>query len=363
MSEEAQEQKSKPSWQFPVTSDVFFDPLLDSLEILTRLHGRPHSKESLTAGMPLVNNKFTFDVFIRAAKRAGLSSRLLKRPLGDISHLSTPCVLVLTEQRACVLTAIDHEKGEATVIFPDSGDGALTLPVSELGDYYDNHILLAKPTFRFEARAEKTVALDSEHWFWGTLMMSWRIYRDVLIASVLINMFALVTPLFTRNVYDRVVPNSAIDTMWALAIGALLVFTFDIVMKMTRTYFLDLAGKKADLLLSAKIFARVLGMRFEGRPASVGTFSKNVQEFEVVRDFITSATMAALVDLPFVMIFLTVIWILSGNLVWIPVAAIIIILLSGLIFHPLMKEATEKSSRASSQKNGLLIEAIGGLES
>jgi len=194
-------------------------------------------------------------------------------------------------------------------------------------------------------------------------MMSWRIYRDVLLASVLINMFALVTPLFTRNVYDRVVPNSAIDTMWALAIGALVVFSFDIMMKMTRTYFLDLAGKKADLLLSAKLFAQVLGMRFEGRPASVGTFSKNVQEFEVVRDFITSATMATLVDLPFVMIFLTVIWILSGNLVWVPVTGIVIILLSGFIFHPLMKEATEKSARASSQKNGLLIEAIGGLES
>ncbi len=363
MTEEKQAETNSPKWQFPVTSNVFFDPLLDSLEILTRLHGTPHSAESLKAGMPLVDNKFTFDVFIRAARRAGLSSRLLKRTLKDLSSLTTPCVLILTEQRACVLTDIDHEQGQATVIFPDSGDGSLSIPLAELEEYYDSHILLAKPVYRFEDRAEKSIALESEHWFWGTLMMSWRIYRDVLLASVLINMFALVTPLFTRNVYDRVVPNSAIDTMWALAIGALVVFSFDIIMKMTRTYFLDLAGKKADLLLSAKLFAQVLGMRFEGRPASVGTFSKNVQEFEVVRDFITSATMATLVDLPFVMIFLTVIWILSGNLVWVPVTGIVIILLSGFIFHPLMKEATEKSARASSQKNGLLIEAIGGLES
>jgi len=363
MTEEKQAETNSPKWQFPVTSNVFFDPLLDSLEILTRLHGTPHSAESLKAGMPLVDNKFTFDVFIRAARRAGLSSRLLKRTLKDLSSLTTPCVLILTEQRACVLTDIDHEQSQATVIFPDSGDGSLSIPLAELEEYYDGHILLAKPVYRFEDRAEKSIALESEHWFWGTLMMSWRIYRDVLLASVLINMFALVTPLFTRNVYDRVVPNSAIDTMWALAIGALVVFSFDIIMKMTRTYFLDLAGKKADLLLSAKLFAQVLGMRFEGRPASVGTFSKNVQEFEVVRDFITSATMATLVDLPFVMIFLTVIWILSGNLVWVPVTGIVIILLSGFIFHPLMKEATEKSARASSQKNGLLIEAIGGLES
>ncbi len=363
MTEEKQAETNSPKWQFPVTSNVFFDPLLDSLEILTRLHGTPHSAESLKAGMPLVDNKFTFDVFIRAARRAGLSSRLLKRKLKDLSSLTTPCVLILTEQRACVLTDIDHEQSQATVIFPDSGDGSLSIPLAELEEYYDSHILLAKPVYRFEDRAEKSIALESEHWFWGTLMMSWRIYRDVLLASVLINMFALVTPLFTRNVYDRVVPNSAIDTMWALAIGALVVFSFDIIMKMTRTYFLDLAGKKADLLLSAKLFAQVLGMRFEGRPASVGTFSKNVQEFEVVRDFITSATMATLVDLPFVMIFLTVIWILSGNLVWVPVTGIVIILLSGFIFHPLMKEATEKSARASSQKNGLLIEAIGGLES
>lgn len=358
-----EKKSSKPSWAFPATSDIFFDPLLDSLEIITRLYNQPLSKDSLKAGMPLVENRFTFDVFIRSARRAGLSSRLLKRELHNLTHLVAPCVMVLTNKRACVLTAIDHDKGIVTVIFPASGDGYLELPIEEFEEYYDGHIILVKPLFRFEDRAEKSVALDSEHWFWGTLMMSWRIYRDVLIASLLINVFALVTPLFTRNVYDRVVPNSAIDTMWALAIGAFVVFTFDISMKVTRTYFLDLAGKKADLVLSAKLFAQVLGMRFEKRPESVGTFSRNVQEFEVVRDFITSATLATLVDLPFVFIFLGVIWILSGSLVWVPIAGIVIILFGTLIFQPLMKEATEKSSRASSQKNGLLIEAIGGLES
>ena len=361
--EPEQEQERKPRWVFPATQDVFQDTLLDALHVITRLHGSPHSREALKAGMPLTDNKFTFDVFIRSAKRAGFSCRLLKRPLEKVSSLTTPCVLVLVDQGACVLTDIDHDKQEAEVILPATGDGSVRVKFDELEEHYDNHVLLMKPSFRFESRAERTIALESEHWFWGTLMMSWRIYRDVLLVSILINMFALVTPLFTRNVYDRVVPNNAIDTMWALAIGALVVFSFDIVMKITRAYFLDLAGKKADLLLSARLFAQVLGMRFEGRPASVGSFSKNVQEFEVVRDFITSATLAALVDIPFVLLFLSVIWILSGPLVWVPVAGIVIILLSGFIFQPLMKEAIEKSSRASTQKNGLLIESISGLES
>jgi ATP-binding cassette subfamily C protein LapB len=270
-------------WDIPPNANVFHDPLLDALHVITRLNGSPHSIDALKAGMPLKEDRFTFDVFIRSARRAGFSCRLLKRSLDDISDLSTPCVLVLTNKRACVLTDINHAKQQATVIIPATGDGAIDITLAELAEHYDDHVLLAKPTFRFEDRAEKTVALGSEHWFWGTLMMSWRIYRDVLLASVLINMFALVTPLFTRNVYDRVVPNHAITTMWALAIGALVVFTFDIIMKLTRAYFLDLAGKKADLLLSARLFAQVLGMRFEGRPASVGSFSKNIQEFEVVQ--------------------------------------------------------------------------------
>jgi ATP-binding cassette, subfamily C, bacterial LapB len=351
-----------------------FDSLSTSLMILSRLHGNPMTRESLTAGLPMTNNVLSLPVFPRAAKRAGLSSRLLKRPLSKITNLVTPCILLLENDNACVLTHIDQGKGEARIILPeaseahglegeDNSHGSETVSLEKLGETYTGHLLAAKPEFRFDERAQKHLKLENENWLLGTLGMSWRIYRDVILVSVLINLFAIIMPLFTRNVYDRVVPNNAIETLWALAIGALIVFTFDFIMKLMRSHFIDLAGKKADLVLSSELFSRVMGMRMEKRPASVGSFARSVQEFETIRDFITSISIAAIVDLPFMLLFLFIIGLLAGPVVWAPILGIVILVIVSLILQPLIKDTLERSSRASTQKNALLIESLNGLES
>lgn len=378
--EEKQELKRSESgggssgWVYPGSASTFFDPLLTSLVIITKLHGRPMEEDSLTAGLPLEDNRLTLALYIRASQKAGFASRVAKRKISQLSNLTCPCILLLLDRRCCILSSIDQEKKTAEIIIPESSegvgfegekdsDGYISVTLDQLEDEYEGHVIFSKPEFQFEGRSESTISLESEHWFWGTILLSWRIYRDVFLATIFINIFVLISPFFVRNVYNRVVPNNAIETMWWLALGAFIAFSFDITLRIIRTYFLDLAGKKSDLILSAKLFGRALGMRFEGRPASVGTFAKNIQEFEVVRDFVTSASLGAVVDLPFALLFLAVIGLMAGPLVWVPVAAIVVILLSGMIFQPIMKAAIVKSSRASSQKNGLLIESLHGLES
>ncbi|NDV19281.1 type I secretion system permease/ATPase [Pseudodesulfovibrio sp. JC047] len=361
-------------WEYPDNADTFLDPLLTSLSIMAKLHGRPMTPESLTVGLPLEENALTVSLYFRAAERVGFSSRIAKRSLSELNNVVCPCILLLENRRCCVLTAIDHEKKRAEIIVPEASEGrglddggqtvgSEIVSLEKLNTVFEGHVLFSKPEFQFEKRTEAGLFLEGEHWFWGTILLSWRIYRDVFLATILINLFVLVSPFFVRNVYNRVVPNNAIETMWWLAFGACLAFSFDIVLRIVRTYFLDLAGKKSDLILSARLFGQALGMRFEGRPQSVGTFAKNIQEFEVVRDFVTSASLGAVVDLPFALLFLAVIGIMSGPLVWVPVGAIVVILVSGLFFHPVMKSAVVKSSRASSQKNGLLVESLHGLES
>ena len=191
---------------------------------------------------------------------------------------------------------------------------------------------------------------------------SWRIYRDVLIASLLINIFALVGPLFTMNVYDRVVPNQAIDTLWVLASGVFLVYIFDFIIRMLRGYFVDIAGKKSDILISANIFERVMGMKLVNRPVSIGAFASNLKDFESIRDFITSATILSVIDLPFVIIFLLVIAYVGSALVFIPIVAIILIILYGFLIQPILRTSIEKAFKASSQKNATLIEGLNGIE-
>ncbi|MGX2953827.1 type I secretion system permease/ATPase [Shewanella sp. JL219SE-S6] len=200
------------------------------------------------------------------------------------------------------------------------------------------------------------------HWFWSTLWESRSIYRDVLVASVLINLFAIATPMFSRLVYDKIVPNLAFDSLWVLASGITVVFGFDLVLKLMRSYFIDVAGKKSDLLISAKIFAKVMGIRLEAKPPSVGAFARHLQEFESIREFFTSATISSLIDLPFALLFLLVIYMLAGPLVLVPLLAVILLCLYSLLIQKPLARSIEEGSRLASQKHANLVESLAGLE-
>ncbi|WP_330924571.1 type I secretion system permease/ATPase [Candidatus Sororendozoicomonas aggregata] len=353
---------TEDAWDIPEERQSGVDPLLACLTILTRHYGNPYSAESLVSGLPLEKNILTPDLFIRAADRAGLATKLHRRELSEISSLVVPAVLLLKEKKSCILLHIDHDNDCATVIVPDTGEGKKDITLTELESHYIGYVIYTRAKHRYDKRAPKSLNVQSRHWFWGTILGSWRIYRDVLFASLLINIFVLASPLFTMNVYDRVVPNQAFDTLWVLAIGAFLVFTFDFALKMIRGYFIDLAGKKSDILLSARIMERVMGLSMSARPPSVGSFAKNLQDFESIRDFITSSTVTALIDLPFTVIILTVIFILGGPIAFIPLAGMLFIGLYSYFIQTPLKGSVEKTLRSNSQKNATLIESLSGME-
>jgi ATP-binding cassette subfamily C protein LapB len=164
------------------------------------------------------------------------------------------------------------------------------------------------------------------------------------------------------NVYDRVVPNNAVDTLWVLAIGVVTVYSFDVIIRAMRGYFIDLAGKRADIHLSSLLFEKVLGIRMEARPESVGAFANNLSEFESVRNFITSATITTLIDLPFVVLFVAIIALVGGKLALVPLVGIPLILIYGLFIQLPLRSAVEQSIRGSAEKQATLIESLVGLE-
>ena len=318
------------------------------------------NQNQLKAGLPLVNERLTPDLFIRAASKVGLFAKLATRSLSKISSLLLPAIINLKNEDCLLLTKIDIKNNSAQIITSDNIKKTISLP--ELEDIYDGTIFLISDNYKFDVRSSETQGQKNDHWFWGTIALSWRIYRDVLVASLLINVFALVGPLFTMNVYDRVVPNQAIDTLWVLASGVFLVYIFDFIIRMLRGYFVDIAGKKSDILISANIFERVMGMKLINRPTSVGAFASNLKDFESIRDFITSATIISAIDLPFVIIFLLVIAYIGNALVFIPIIAIVLIVLYGILIQPALRSSIEKSFKASAQKNATLIESLNGIE-
>ncbi|ROS00956.1 ATP-binding cassette subfamily C protein LapB [Sinobacterium caligoides] len=335
------------------------DYLLDGILALCKLYGLSASAQRLTEGLPLVDGRLNLELTARAAKRAGLGMRLMKRQLAAIDHRTLPTMLLMRDGTTAILTAID-DKGP-TVLDPVT-QGRIEIDLETLTEQYSGYFFATRTLFEYKSHADSVAKQQHQHWFWSTIASSWRIYRDVIIATILINFFVLASPLFVMNVYDRVVPNNAIDTLWTFAIGATIIFSFDFLLKLLRTYCIDIAGKKADVLLSARIFEQVQSIKLSHGPQSTGSFAKNLADFESVRDFVTSATITTLIDLPFALMFLIIIGLLSGSLVWVPIAAIAMILLYSAIITPTLQQSIQKTYGASAEKNGLLIETLSNLE-
>lgn len=336
------------------------DPLLLALLTVCKLLHTPHSPDSLTAGLPLVNNKLTPSLFIRAANRAGLSAALVQRPLEKISNLVLPAVLLLRDGQTCVL--INHQDEQLTLILPESDSGEKTVKLSDLQPEYSGYAFFIQLGHQFDDRTTSAVTPPLKHWLWDVIFQSWPIYIEVLIASLLINIFALAFPLFIMNVYNRVVPNNAEETLWVLASGVMIVFVFDFVMKLMRGYFIDVAGKRSDIILSSNIFSKVMGLRMEAKPNSVGAFASNLHEFEFFRDFLTSATLTALVDLPFICLFIAIIVMLGGDIALIPLCILPLAIACGLAIQKPLKNTVSELVKYTAQKNATLIEALTCLE-
>ncbi len=337
------------------------DPLLNSLVFLSKYYGKPFSARALSAGLPLEDGLLTPALLPRAALRAGMDATIIKKPINKIPDLLLPCILLLKDGRSCVL--LSRSEAQLEVAWPELADGHEHIAEELLTESYTGFCCYIRKRYRFDARSPQSLSNKQGHWFWNTLRRSVPIYRDALIASLFLNLFAIASPLFVMNVYDRVVPNSAIDTLWVLTAGMALVLIFDFALKQMRSYTLDLAAKKSDILLSARIFEKLLNIKAEVRPPSVGAFAKNVQEFDSIREFITSATVAALVDVPFSLLFLVVIALVAGPLALVPAGAALLMLSYSFYIKGKMRQEVEQGSRFASQKNAHLIESLNGIES
>lgn len=335
------------------------DPLARCLAHVVRHHGSPSSPDALISGLPIPETGLTPELFVRAAERAGFSARVVRLGVKELSALDLPAVLLLRDRDACVLVA--RNQNEASIITSAGNDKVVALDSLE-GDYLGTAIAVARVQ-RFEAGTVTERILQTHHWFWGTLARSWPLYGEVAAASVLINVFTVLSPMFFMNVYDRVVPNKAVETFWVLAVGMILMYLFDLGLKMLRGYFIDVAGRRADVALSAGLFEQVIAARLDAGRQSVGTLANNLREFESLRDFFTSATMTAVIDLPFVIFFIAAIWMIGGwPMAIVPLLAIPLVLAVGIVLQAPLRDRIRRVYRAAEAKHATLIETLGAIE-
>ena len=347
------------------------DPLLQSLVLFTQLYHKPFTAEALSAGLPLSPHdekqslydlKQSKGLFARAASRAGLKSTLVGKKLSEISPLQLPMILLLKNSQACILDSFSEDRLTCKIVLPATEALEEHISVQQLETEYIGFAFLIKRPFVYNEHDTLTLNVKHKHWFWDTIKLSKGFYKDVLYATLLINLFVLVSPLFTMSVYDRVIPNNAKETLWVFAIGVLIVYTLDTFLKFARAILLERAGKKSDVIMSSIIFVKVMDLNMASHPKSVGSFASNLKDFDLIRSFLTNMTLTVLVDMPFAILFLFVIWYIGGWMVVVPLVMMVFILGYTLFIKDMLKESIEESHKASAAKSSILIEALQNIE-
>jgi ATP-binding cassette subfamily C protein LapB len=352
----------QPQWTANASQRISEDPLLDCLVLLSEHFGNPCSAEALAAGLPLTSSVLSPELLPQAAMRAGLSAKLSRKSLDNIPQMLLPCILMLKDQKACVLQSLDFKNNNVVISLSETG-GEEQLSIEALEAVYVGYLFLIKQKYHVDRDFDVHISDTQTHWLWDTIRESAPIYRDVIIASILVNVFALVSPLLVMNIYDKIVPNLAFESLWVLAVGATIAYTFDFILKQLRGYLIDVAGKKIDIQTSSKLYAKVICLPLEKKAPSVGGMARQLGEFESIRDFLSSATVTALVDLPFSILFVFIIYLVAGDLAIFAVLATFLILGYAFLVQKKLRHAIEESNKFSGLRHGHLVESLSSLES
>ena len=350
------------TWPMEAQRVSLDDPLMECLAIVAALHGRRTTAVALSSGLPINGGQIASPAaFVRAADRINLTARMVRRPLSElVQSANLPCIIVLKNNLACILRR--KTKLGAEVVFPETPDAPVEVSIADLQERYNDYAFFVRPRAMSDGRAGPAEIQEGRDWFWSALWRYKSIYYEVMVAAVFINLLAIASPLFTMNVYDRVIPNAAFSTLWFLAFGVCIAFLFDFALKTIRIHLVDTAGRKADNIISARIFEHMLAMKMSVRPASVGVHVANLREFETLRDFFTSATVMAIVDFPFLLLFIVLTWVIAGPVALIPTLMVPLVMLMGWGLQKPLDKVIKESVKESASKSGLIFETLSGLE-
>ena len=361
----ANDQAGAGSNAAPAEQSLDNDALAHALSWLTRHHGRERTPESLLDGQPL-RGRLGHDQALQALRAAGFSAGLVQRPLAQLHHRLLPAVLLLNEGDACIVVARHADNATVyDIVMPGREHHACTATEAELQAEYTGVAMVATPLSTPAAAAhgdEAGLRDPAAHWLWGTLRRFIPYYRGALLAAMLSNVLMLVTGLATSVVYDKVIPNQAFVTLFAVATACLLALLFDLLARQLRAYLIDMASRKSDLIVGATLFRQTLGIRMEHRPQSAGAYAHHLGQVEQVREFFASATLSALSDLPFIVIFVAMVFIVGGPLGWVLVIAIPLLLGGALLIQGALRRAMNSHLREQADLHGVLVEAVDGLE-
>lgn len=352
-------QKSKDEH---VNTDVYLEILI----YLSEMFSMPKSAQSLRAGLAYDAAGMDAKQFCEAASTNKIKAQIgRKTDLSKLSKAVLPCVLILKGNHPCILLGFEDAKNTVAKLYIPETKTVRDMPLNQVVEDFTGYVIYVHPKSSSGSIDNSTGLSDvapGRHWYWSIIKKSTSIYALAIIASLFINLFALVSPLFIMIIYDRVIPNAAIETGWALGLGAIVAFGFDFIFRTIRGYLIDFASRKSDVIAARRIYDHLLGMRLGDRPSSSGAFANILKDFDSVRDFFTSATITALVDLPFSLLFLFFVYQLGGHIALVLIGLILLVVIVGFMVQASLKHLVANAQKSAQTRHGLLVETINGLE-
>ena len=337
--------------------------IIKHLAIATKLLNQPVAEEALASNVARDRNlNANIQSLSEVLRSYGFENHISRRKLLEIPSLAMPAIIILNNEEAAVITDVKGHGEERTYVIRQGDAPAHEISHKDLESKYLGFCWFIKPKLTADHRSELPEYHLPKAWFWKVIARFKKYYYQVILASFLINILALISSLYVMNVYDRVIPNEAYSTLWVLSIGVFLAILFEFIAKMIRSHLTDIAGKKADLIISSALFRRVMALRLIERPISSGSYANNLRDFEAVREFMTSASLLVLVDAPFLLLFLFVMFIIGGKLAIVPAVICTLVLIVSFAVQPVLAKRINESMRESSQRQGLAVEAVEGIE-
>jgi ATP-binding cassette subfamily C protein LapB len=339
------------------------DPLEAGFRAILAFHERPMSTAALRARVAASQGLWTDETLLEAADSLGYDVEVCGFDCAAGELPAFPAVCPTQDGDALVLLG---QEMDGQILFVEPAASEVPRPVGA----QEIQSRLSGRAFTFLRRESPASRADEEpkavgrhgHWFWGPLLRNRWVYAQVGLAAFLVNIFAVASSVFAMIVYDRVIPNNAIDTLVALLIGVSIIFTCDFAIRMVRGYFLDLASSKADSAIADSLFEQIVDAQMHTRRGSSGALASTLKEFESIRDFLTSATLTTFIDVPFAVLFLFIIYLIGGPVAWVPAIAIPVMIIAGLAVQPQLRRLTKESQEDGHHKQAILVETLHGLE-
>ncbi len=338
-----------------------YQPWLQAVLAIAKHYRIEPSEERLRLQLDWNPSQSLDDILSLVSRQIGMSLRKTEFSEDILNPWRLPLLIQMQDGQVGVLNQLDVN-GNANIQFSGDQGLAQVLTVELLKENVNNVYILRPEKSIPDVRIDEYIKPYEPSWFWSIVLKDWKRYLDVMFASLMANILALATVLFSMNVYDRVIPAQSVPTLWVLAGGVLIAAIFEFCLRVARIYLSDIIGKRADLKISDKVFGHALRIKNKERSKSTGTFISQIRELEGVRELVTSTTISAIADLPFFFLFLAIFWLIGGNLFWVMVLVVPLMIIPGILIQkPLAKLASE-GMREGAIRNATLVEAVQGIE-